>query len=116
MELHPQAQAVLDDMAALGHPPIVEVSPPEARDIRRAHVQPSATGVHEVRNVDAGGVPARLYRPSDEEGLGLEKWTLKPEKMVKLQREDRDFNRAYLKGKTLYMGGSEKALLRLRGP
>ena len=71
MELHPQAQAVLDDMAALGHPPIVDVSPPEARDIRRAHVQPSATDVHEVRDVDAGGVPARLYRPSGEEGLGL---------------------------------------------
>jgi acetyl esterase/lipase len=71
VELHPQAQAVLDGMAALGHPPIVEVSPPEARAIRRAHVQPSAVDVHEVRDVDAGGVPARLYRPSDEDGLGL---------------------------------------------
>src|SRR5262245_24414959 len=58
-------------MAALGHPPIVEVSPPKAREIRRAHVQPSATDVHEVRDVDAGGVPARLYRPSAEQGLGL---------------------------------------------
>jgi len=71
VELHPQAQAVLDGMAALGHPPIVDVSPPEAREIRRAHVEPSSTDVHEVRDVDAGGVPARLYRPSDEEGLGL---------------------------------------------
>lgn len=71
MELHPQAQAVLDDMAALGHPPIVEVSPPEAREIRRAHVEPSATDVHEIRDVDAGGVPARLYRPSAEQALGL---------------------------------------------
>ena len=71
MELHPQAQAVLDTMAALGFPPITEVSPPEARQIRRAHVRPSAIEFHEIRDVDAGGVPARLYRPNDDEGLGL---------------------------------------------
>jgi acetyl esterase/lipase len=71
MKLHPQAQAVLDAMAALGHPPITEVSPPEAREIRRAHVKPSAIELHEIRDVDAGGVPARLYRPSGADGLGL---------------------------------------------
>jgi acetyl esterase len=27
--------------------------------------------VHEIREIDAGGVPARLYRPSDEPGIGL---------------------------------------------
>ncbi len=71
MELHPQAQAVLDRMASLGFPPITEVSPPEAREIRRAHLQPSAIEIPEIRDVDAGGVPARLYRPSSDEGLAL---------------------------------------------
>ncbi len=71
MALHPQAQAVLDTMASLGLPPITEVSPPEAREIRRAHLQPSAIDLHEIRDVDAGGVPARLYRPSSDEGLAL---------------------------------------------
>jgi acetyl esterase len=27
--------------------------------------------LHEIRDVDAGGVPARLYRPSPDDGLGL---------------------------------------------
>jgi acetyl esterase len=71
MELHPQAQAVLEHIASFGYPPITEVSPDEARAIRRAHVQPSAIELDEIRAVDAGGVPARLYRPSDEDGLGL---------------------------------------------
>src|SRR5215207_6756440 len=71
MELHPQAQAVLDHIASLGFPPITEVSPEEARAIRRAHIQPSAIELHEVRAVDAGGVPARLYRPSGDDSLGL---------------------------------------------
>ena len=71
MELHPQAQAVLDTMASLGFPPITEVSPPEARKIRRAHVRPSTVDLDEIREVDAGGVPARLYRPSSDDGLAL---------------------------------------------
>ena len=71
MELHPQAQAVLEHIASFGFPPITEVSPPKAREIRRAHVRPSAIELHEIRDVDAGGVPARLYRPSSDDGLGL---------------------------------------------
>jgi acetyl esterase len=71
MELHPQAQAVLEHIASLGHPPITEVSPPEAREIRRAHLQPSTIELHEIRDVDAGGTRARLYRPSGDEDLGL---------------------------------------------
>ena len=39
--------------------------------IRRAHIRPSAIELHEIRDVDAGGVPARLYRPSGDEDLGL---------------------------------------------
>jgi acetyl esterase len=69
--LHPQAQAALDAIAALGFPPITEVSPPEARKIRRAHLRPSAIELHEIRDVDAGGVPARLYRPTSSAGLAL---------------------------------------------
>jgi acetyl esterase len=71
MELHPQAQAVLDTIASLGYPPITELAPPKAREVRRAHLRPSAIDVHEIRDVDAGGVPARLYRPTEEDGMGL---------------------------------------------
>src|SRR5688572_29708610 len=69
--LHSQAAAVLEHIASLGYPPITEVSPVEAREIRRAHIQPSAIELHEIRDVDAGGVSARLYRPSGDEDLGL---------------------------------------------
>ncbi|MGH3084992.1 MAG: alpha/beta hydrolase, partial [Gaiellaceae bacterium] len=71
MELHPQAQAVLEHIASLGYPPITEVSPEEARAIRRAHIRPSAIELHEIRSVDADGVPARLYRPSGDGDMGL---------------------------------------------
>jgi acetyl esterase len=71
VELHPQAQAVLDYIASFGYPPITEVSPDEARAIRRVHLRPSAIELDEIRAVDAAGVPSRLYRPSSDEGLGL---------------------------------------------
>jgi acetyl esterase/lipase len=71
IELHPQAQAVLEYIASFGYPPITEVSPDEARVIRRVHLRPSAIELDEIRAVDAGGVPARLYRPSDDDDLGL---------------------------------------------
>ncbi len=71
MPLHPQAEAVLAYVASFGYPPIYEVSPQEAREIRRAHLRPSVIEVHEIRDVDAGGVPARLYSPSEDDGLGL---------------------------------------------
>lgn len=69
--LHPQAEAVLAYVASFGHPPIYEATPEVAREIRRVHLRPSAIEVHEIREVDAGGVPARLYRPSERDGLGL---------------------------------------------
>jgi acetyl esterase/lipase len=71
VELHPQAEAALEYIASFGNPPIHEVEPDEARAIRRAHLRPSAIDIDEIRELDAGGVPARIYRPSDEEGLGL---------------------------------------------
>jgi acetyl esterase len=43
----------------------------EVRALRRPRFEVPTIDVHEIRDVDAGGVPARLYRPSDEQGLGL---------------------------------------------
>lgn len=71
MPLHPQAASLLALMAAVGDPPIEQVTPEVARANRAARQRPSTTAAHEVRDVDAGGVPARLYRPSDATGLGL---------------------------------------------
>ena len=39
--------------------------------MRAAAVRGPAAPVHEVRDLDAGGVPARLYRPGSDDGLGL---------------------------------------------
>jgi acetyl esterase len=58
-------------MATLGEPPLEECTPAEAREIRARRQRPSTEPIHHTRDVDAGGVPARLYRPSDREGLGL---------------------------------------------
>jgi acetyl esterase len=71
VSLHPQAQALLETIESFGNPPIHEVTPEAAREIRRAHLRPSTIDVHEIRDVDAGAVPARLYRPSGDDGLGL---------------------------------------------
>ena len=56
---------------SLGDPPIETSTPEAVRAARTARLRPSAIEVHEICDVDAGGVPARLYRPSDREGLGL---------------------------------------------
>ena len=71
MPLHPQAQAVLDRLEAFGDPPIHESTPEEVRALRRPRFELQPIDVHEARDVDADGVPARLYRPSDSPGLGL---------------------------------------------
>ena len=71
MPLHPQAQAILERIESFGDPPIQESTPVEVRALRRPRFEMSTVGVHEVRAVDAGGVPARLYRPNDDPGLGL---------------------------------------------
>ena len=71
MALHPQAQAVLDQMVALGEPPLEEDTPAAARARRAARIRPATELIHHRRDLDAAGVPARLYRPSDEVGLGL---------------------------------------------
>ena len=58
-------------MAQLGEPPLELCTPTQAREIRAKRQRPSSEPIHETREVDAGGVPARLYRPNDREGLGL---------------------------------------------
>jgi acetyl esterase len=71
MPLHPQAQDVLERIEAFGDPPIDESTPEEVRKLRRPRFELTTIDVHEIRDIDAGGVPARLYRPSDDPGLGL---------------------------------------------
>jgi acetyl esterase len=71
VELQPQARALLARIEALGDPPLEESDPVDVRALRRARIRPSAVPVHESRDVDAGGVAARLYRPHDRDDLGL---------------------------------------------
>ncbi|MEQ1702107.1 MAG: alpha/beta hydrolase [Ilumatobacteraceae bacterium] len=71
MPLHPQAVALLDLMAQIGDPPLEESTPEQAREARKARQLPSTTPIHEVRDLDADGVPTRLYRPNDRTDLGL---------------------------------------------
>jgi acetyl esterase len=71
MLLHPQTQAVADFMTAVGMPPLNSFSPVEAREVFKAARVPMDIPVHEVREVDARGVPSRLYRPSVETNLPL---------------------------------------------
>lgn len=69
--LHPQATAVLEAMASLGGPLIHESTPAEFRAYYDSRVMPPTFDVHEVRDVSAGGVPSRLYRPTAATGTGL---------------------------------------------
>ena len=72
MPLHPQTRAVLDLLAAIGEPPLEQCTPQQAREMRKERgLPPSSAVVHEIRDLDAGGVPARLYRPSAAADLGL---------------------------------------------
>ena len=55
----------------MGSKPFDQLTPTEAREVRAvARREPSET-LHEIRDLDAGGVPARLYRPRADDGLGL---------------------------------------------
>ena len=71
MPLHPQAKVLLEMMAALADPPFDELTPDEARRIRAERARASTEPVHEIRDVDADGIPCRLYRPKPDAGLGL---------------------------------------------
>jgi acetyl esterase len=71
MPLHPQAASLLELMAAMGGKPIHEMTPAEAREMRAAARREATGDMHEIRDLDAGGVGARFYRPRVEPGLGL---------------------------------------------
>jgi acetyl esterase len=71
MPLHPQAQAVADFYKAMRTTPFEELQPTEARALYNAGQIPSTEVVHEIRDVQAGSIPCRLYRPSAQTDLGL---------------------------------------------
>ena len=71
MPLHPQAQAVADFYAAMRTTPFEELSPTDARSLYSAGQVPSTEVLHEIRDVQAGAIPCRLYRPSAKTDLGL---------------------------------------------
>ena len=70
MPLHPQAALMLELMAGIGKP-FEESTPDEVRSMSASRDRGQAEPMHEVRNIDVDGVPARLYRPNAREGLGL---------------------------------------------
>jgi acetyl esterase len=71
MALHPQAQVILQMMAAAGGPIIQNSEAAEFREYYNSRQLPSTEEVFEIRDVVAGGVPSRLYRPSADKNLGL---------------------------------------------
>jgi acetyl esterase/lipase len=71
MPLHPEAQALLRQFDALGDPPIESSTPEAVRALRTSRIRPPTMALAEIRDVDAGGVPTRLYRPSQDAILGL---------------------------------------------
>ena len=71
MPLHPQARALLEAVESLGDPPLELSTPAQVRSLRASRIRPPTISLAEIRDVDAGGVPARLYRPTDGRGLGL---------------------------------------------
>jgi len=71
MALHPQAQTILDAMAAMGGPVLHESDPIAFREFYASRAMPSHDVVDDVRDISAGGVPARLYRPRADKNLGL---------------------------------------------
>ena len=64
--LHPQARDLIDLLVARGVPPTEAMAPAEARTAyrdRRGYAQPAPPDVAEVRDLQAGGVALRAYRP-----------------------------------------------------
>jgi acetyl esterase len=71
MPLHPQAQAVADFYAAVRTAPFESLGVDEARATYAASNAVSTEEVREIRDVLAGSIPCRLYRPSADTNLGL---------------------------------------------
>jgi acetyl esterase len=62
---------VLELFAALGEPSLVDDTPAAARARRQARIRPPSEDIHHSEDLEAGGVPARLYRPTDQVPLAL---------------------------------------------
>jgi acetyl esterase len=72
MTLHPQAQQLCDLVNAVGGAPSSDATLQEARDgLAMLHASGSgpSADVYAVGDLDAGGVPVRIYRPSATDGL-----------------------------------------------
>jgi acetyl esterase len=65
MPLNADAQALLDIFAHMEVPSFETMSPEGARELFLSLRRPPTVDCQEVRDVDAGGIGARLYRPAD---------------------------------------------------
>ena len=75
MPLHAETVALLASMEEMGGAPVELLEPATARAERAALVPPVTDPCHATRDVDAGGVPARLYLPEPSGELpGLLIW------------------------------------------
>ena len=71
MTLHLQTRVFLDLFDSRPEPPLEQMTPVEAREMGLRYYIPSDFEIFSSRDIDAGGVPARLYSPSAEKNLGL---------------------------------------------
>lgn len=71
MALHPQTAALLVALEQLNAPALETQEPVVARAGMEMMTAPSMVELHEIRDVDADGVPARLYRPNNRTDIGL---------------------------------------------
>lgn len=74
MPLHPQARKLLDEMAALGAPPLGSMEPAAARAMMEAVPRPPGPAMHivETRRIPGPGgeIPVRIYTPYGVAGRG----------------------------------------------
>ena len=71
MTLNLQTKALLDLLATRAEPALETMTPQEAREMTLRYYIPSDFAIYSSQDIDAGGVPARLYLPSAQKNLGL---------------------------------------------
>jgi len=78
MPLSPDARKIVDASAERMGRPMHEIPVPELRASLAAGAAPGTTPIHHREDLvvpsSSGGVPIRIYRPSDGEGLPLIQW------------------------------------------
>ncbi len=67
MPLHPDTAAFVALVESLGDPPLESTTPSAARSLRESRNRQSDIVVDDVRDIDAAGVPCRLYRPANSQ-------------------------------------------------